>query len=139
MPRADVLRILTTNGWMPPAQGYAGARAALARALELDPGNQALVNRYANRRWMFHGESAEAIAILEPLIASDPSRCLRKNPQNVPTAPPVLMPPRNGISSTRATRNPSRAPTTAAAFRVIMLSEYQKFGRLVKQSGARMD
>jgi TolB-like protein/DNA-binding winged helix-turn-helix (wHTH) protein len=42
------------------------------KALQLDPGNQPLVNRYANRRWMFHGESAEAIAILEPLIASDP-------------------------------------------------------------------
>lgn len=42
------------------------------RELQLDPTNQPLANRYANRRWMFHGESAEAIAILEPLIASDP-------------------------------------------------------------------
>ncbi len=46
--------------------------AAQKGALELDPTNYALANRYATRRWMFHGESAEAIELMEKVIASDP-------------------------------------------------------------------
>ena len=35
--RADLLRILTTNGWIPPGEGFAQARGSVARALELAP------------------------------------------------------------------------------------------------------
>ena len=45
---------------------------AQLRALELDPANYPLANRYAARRWMFHGQTAEAIDRMERVIASDP-------------------------------------------------------------------
>ncbi len=35
--RAELLRVTTTNGWTPPAEGYAKSRAAVALALELAP------------------------------------------------------------------------------------------------------
>ena len=66
--RARFIAIQQKVGQLTPEQ----LEREQVRALELDPGNQPLVNRYANRRWMFHGESAEAIAILEPAIATDP-------------------------------------------------------------------
>lgn len=46
--------------------------AGLARELEIDPQNYFVGERYAYRRWMFHGETAEAIEKIERVIASDP-------------------------------------------------------------------
>ncbi len=43
-----------------------------AKALQLDPANYPLATRYATRRWWFHGETAEAVMLIERAIASDP-------------------------------------------------------------------
>jgi len=48
----------------------------LARELEIDPQNYTLANRYAFRRWMFHGETAEALILMERTIATDPQNPL---------------------------------------------------------------
>jgi hypothetical protein len=58
------------RGWskLPPEE----VEKRLAKELAIDPQNYVLANRYARRRWMFHGETAEAIALMERLIASDP-------------------------------------------------------------------
>ncbi len=56
----------------PPEQ----VEQALARELEIDPQNYTIVNRYVFRRWMQHGETAEAIALMERVIASDPQNPL---------------------------------------------------------------
>ena len=45
---------------------------AEAKALALDPNNYIIAIRYAVRRWMFHGETAEAIGLAERAIATDP-------------------------------------------------------------------
>ena len=44
----------------------------LVRELEIDPKNYVVGERYAFRRWMFDGETAEAIDRMERVIASDP-------------------------------------------------------------------
>jgi TolB-like protein/DNA-binding winged helix-turn-helix (wHTH) protein len=44
----------------------------MGAALALDPDNYALAVRYAMARWCVHGETAEAIARTERMIASDP-------------------------------------------------------------------
>ena len=46
--------------------------AGLAREMEIDPQNYFVGERYAFRRWMFRGETAEAIEKIERVIASDP-------------------------------------------------------------------
>jgi hypothetical protein len=48
----------------------------LARELQIDPQNYLLINRYAFRRWMFHGETAESIGLMERAIATDPQNPL---------------------------------------------------------------
>lgn len=50
----------------------ADVEAAQREALKLDPGNVLLANRYAVRRWRFSGETAEAIELMERILASDP-------------------------------------------------------------------
>lgn len=47
--------------------------AAQRRALTLDPQNILLANRYATRRWRLGGQTAEAIGLIEPILASDPA------------------------------------------------------------------
>lgn len=42
------------------------------RALELDPNNYLLANRYAMRRWRMHGAAAEALGLMEQVVAADP-------------------------------------------------------------------
>ena len=104
--RARFIAIQQKVGQLTPEQ----LEREQVRALELDPGNQPLVNRYANRRWMFHGESAEALAILEPLIASDP-----RNPWGAHVALPIYFDVNDPdaarvlANSTPATRDSSRA------------------------------
>ncbi|WP_176594123.1 winged helix-turn-helix domain-containing protein [Sphingobium sp. EM0848] len=44
----------------------------LARELAIDPQNYTVGERYAFRRWMFHGQSAEAIERIERVIRIDP-------------------------------------------------------------------
>lgn len=46
--------------------------AAMRRALALDPDNILLANRFAMRRWRMAGQTAEAIALMERVIARDP-------------------------------------------------------------------
>jgi len=53
---------------LPPEQ----VEQAMKRELALDPQNYPLAVRYAKRRWMFDGETAEAIEEMERIIASDP-------------------------------------------------------------------
>ncbi|HQX94376.1 MAG TPA: hypothetical protein PLI00_13235 [Pseudomonadota bacterium] len=72
--RAEVLRILTTNGWMPPAQGYAAARAALARALELAPD---LAEAYTER------SRINLVTLDWAAAAADSARAMALNPGNV--------------------------------------------------------
>ena len=72
--RAEVLRILTTNGWMPPAQGYAQARAALARALELAPD---LAEAYTER------SRIHLVTLDWAASAADSERAMALNPGNV--------------------------------------------------------
>lgn len=50
----------------------AEVEAAQRRALTLDPDNVLLTNRYAVRRWRFDGETAEAIGLMERILATDP-------------------------------------------------------------------
>jgi TolB-like protein/DNA-binding winged helix-turn-helix (wHTH) protein len=57
---------------LPPQQ----VEKLLAHELEIDPQNYILANRYAFRRWMFHGETAEAIALIERTIVEDPQNPL---------------------------------------------------------------
>lgn len=52
---------------------------AMARELELDPQNYILANRYAFRRWLNQGETADAIERIERVIASDPEQPLGPN------------------------------------------------------------
>lgn len=52
----------------PPAE----VEAAQRRALSLDPENILLANRFAVRRWRFGGQTAEAITLMERILASDP-------------------------------------------------------------------
>jgi hypothetical protein len=42
------------------------------KVLQLDPQNYPMANRYAMRRWRVHGDTAQAIALMEKVIASDP-------------------------------------------------------------------
>jgi TolB-like protein/DNA-binding winged helix-turn-helix (wHTH) protein len=67
-PRARFIAIMQKLGELTPEQ----LEREQARALELDPENYPLANRYATRRWMFHGETAEAIERMERIIATDP-------------------------------------------------------------------
>lgn len=67
-PRARFVATMQKLGELTPEQ----LEAEQKRLLELDPGNYPLANRYASRRWMFHGETAEAIERMENTIASDP-------------------------------------------------------------------
>lgn len=67
-PRARFVATMQKLGELTPAQ----LEAEQKRLLDLDPGNYALANRYASRRWMFHGETAEAIERMEKTVASDP-------------------------------------------------------------------
>jgi len=53
--------------------------AGLAHELEIDPQNYVVGERYAFRRWMFHGETAEAIERMEKVIASDPQNAAGPN------------------------------------------------------------
>lgn len=46
--------------------------AAMRRALQLDPDNILLANRFAMRRWRMAGQTAEAIGLMERVIARDP-------------------------------------------------------------------
>lgn len=57
---------------LPPEQ----VEKLLAHELEIDPQNYILANRYAFRRWMFHGETAEAIELIERTITNDPQNPL---------------------------------------------------------------
>jgi len=57
---------------LPPEQ----IEKLLAHELEIDPQNYILANRYAFRRWMFHGETAEALELIERTIANDPQNPL---------------------------------------------------------------
>lgn len=71
--RANTLRILTTNGWMPPAEGYAQARAAVARAVELAPDlPEAFAERALISLFTFDWQGAE----------SDMARAMELNPGN---------------------------------------------------------
>ena len=45
---------------------------AMRRALALDPDNLPLANRFAMRRWRIAGQTAEAIGLMERVIARDP-------------------------------------------------------------------
>jgi TolB-like protein/DNA-binding winged helix-turn-helix (wHTH) protein len=67
-PRARFVAIMQKLGELTPEQ----LEREQVRALELDPGNYPLANRYASRRWMFHGETAEAIEQMERVIGTDP-------------------------------------------------------------------
>ncbi|QGN55712.1 tetratricopeptide repeat protein [Novosphingobium sp. Gsoil 351] len=67
-PRARFIAIMQRLGEATPEQ----MEAEQVRALALDPDNYPLANRYASRRWMFHGETAEAIERMERAIATDP-------------------------------------------------------------------
>jgi TolB-like protein/DNA-binding winged helix-turn-helix (wHTH) protein len=67
-PRARFVAIMQKLGEITPEQ----LEREQARALELDPENYPLANRFATRRWMFHGESAQAIELMERTIAADP-------------------------------------------------------------------
>jgi len=66
--RARFIAIMQKLGELTPEQ----IEREQVRALDLDPGNYPLANRYAARRWMFHGETAEAIAGMERVTATDP-------------------------------------------------------------------
>jgi TolB-like protein/DNA-binding winged helix-turn-helix (wHTH) protein len=50
----------------------------MARELLIDPQNYMIAERYAFRRWLIEGETADAIDKIEDVIASDP-----QNPQSV--------------------------------------------------------
>ena len=67
-PRARFIAIMQRLGELTPSQVEEEQR----KALDLDPDNYPLANRYAARLWMFHGETAEAIARMERVIATDP-------------------------------------------------------------------
>ena len=66
--RAQFVAIMQKLGELTPEQ----LEREQARLLEEAPENYPLVNRYATRRWMFHGQSAEAIELMERIIATDP-------------------------------------------------------------------
>jgi TolB-like protein len=67
-PQARFVAIMQKLGEVTPEQ----LEAEQKRMLDLDPGNYPLANRYASRRWMFHGDTAEAIDRMEQTIARDP-------------------------------------------------------------------
>jgi TolB-like protein/DNA-binding winged helix-turn-helix (wHTH) protein/Tfp pilus assembly protein PilF len=67
-PRAHFWAVQRQLGTLTPAQLEEKQR----RALELDPQNYLLANRYALRRWMFHAEFADAVERMERVIAVDP-------------------------------------------------------------------
>jgi TolB-like protein/DNA-binding winged helix-turn-helix (wHTH) protein len=67
-PRARFIAIMQRLGELTPEQ----LEREQVRALQLDPENYALANRYASRQWMFHGETAEAIERTERIIGTDP-------------------------------------------------------------------
>ncbi|MEO6718527.1 MAG: winged helix-turn-helix domain-containing protein [Novosphingobium sp.] len=71
-PRARFWAVQRQLGQLTPEQ----LEREQARALQVDPENYLLANRYAYRRWMFHGETAEAIEMMEKVIASDPQNPL---------------------------------------------------------------
>jgi TolB-like protein/DNA-binding winged helix-turn-helix (wHTH) protein/tetratricopeptide (TPR) repeat protein len=50
-----------------------------ARELAIDPQNYLLAQNYAFRRWLIHGETADAIEKIERAIASDPQNPLGAN------------------------------------------------------------
>ena len=54
------------------ARSHQETEAAMRRALELDPDNILLSNRFAMRRWRMAGQTAEAIGLMERVIARDP-------------------------------------------------------------------
>ena len=105
-PRARFVATMQKLGELTPAQ----LEAEQKKLLELDPGNYALANRYANRRWMFHGETAEAIELMERTIASDP-----QNPWGANTVVPLYLDVNDLAAataiadSTPASRDSSRA------------------------------
>lgn len=81
----------------------------LANSLAIDPENYWIANRYANRRWRFNGESAEAIELMERVIASD-----SQNPRGAQIAFAIYLDAndpaaaRAVASTTPATRDSSR-------------------------------
>lgn len=60
---------------IPPGQ----VEQEMARELAIDPDNYLLANRYAFRRWLIHGETADAVEKIERVTASDPQNPLGPN------------------------------------------------------------
>ena len=63
--------------WWAVQRGFASLtpeqiEKGLAGELEMDPQNYVVGERYAFRRWMFHGATTEAIERMERVIAGDP-------------------------------------------------------------------
>lgn len=85
--------------------------SAMRRALALDPNNILLANRFAMRRWRIDGETAEAIGLLEQIIATDPDYA-----RNAQLAVPMYLDVGDPAAAqavaatTPATRDSSRVP-----------------------------
>jgi len=83
---------------------------AMRRALQLDPDNILLANRFAMRRWRMAGQTAEGIGLIERAIARDPQYA-----RNIQVAVAMyldvgdLAAARAVAASTPATRESSRA------------------------------
>ena len=111
-PRARFIAIMQKLGELTPEQ----IEREQVRALELDPGNYPLANRYASRRWMFHGETAEAIERTERIIGTDP-----QNPWGPHHAAAFYL-DANDLAAARAVANstPASRDSTRA-----LLAQYQ--------------
>jgi TolB-like protein/DNA-binding winged helix-turn-helix (wHTH) protein/Tfp pilus assembly protein PilF len=96
--------------------GTALIEQQMADVLELDPNFVPALQRYGKLRWLFEGESAQAVQILERAIAIDPANARVRN-----TAMAVYL----DLGDPVAARDVAAGTPTSAAAAQLLLSLYQ--------------
>jgi TolB-like protein/DNA-binding winged helix-turn-helix (wHTH) protein/Tfp pilus assembly protein PilF len=96
--------------------GTALIEQQMADVLELDPNFVPALQRYGKLRWLFEGESAQAVQILERAISIDPANARVRN-----TAMAVYL----DLGDPVAARDVAAGAPTSAAAAQLLLSLYQ--------------